>query len=35
VALHTAWDSASTIPAYLPIAATGLGLLALTSHQVL
>lgn len=34
VALHTAWDSVSTTPAYLAIAATSLGLLATTSHRL-
>ncbi len=34
VALHTAWDSATTTPAYVLIAATSLSLLAITSHQL-
>ncbi len=34
VALHTAWDSASTTPAYVVIAAASLSLLAITSHQL-
>jgi len=32
VGLHTAWDSASTTPAYVIIAAISLSLLAITSH---
>jgi protease PrsW len=34
VALHTAWDTASTTPAYVLIAAISLGLLAITSHKL-
>jgi protease PrsW len=34
IALHTAWDSAGTIPAYLVIAAASLTLLAVTSHRL-